>query len=320
MSSHRGFRVLHEHVEIAVPIEDARVDQLKLRVRLGPPAVFLDQARVGKFRLRIFVQHLHVGVRRRGVEIEVILLHVFAVVAFVAVEPEEALLQDGIAAIPQRQREADALVPVADAADAVFAPAVGARARVVVREILPRGAVRAVILAHGSPLALAEVGPPALPMDFALLRFQQSFFFARHGRAILPDRAHRSSTRARSARAMRRMHEWIARLLLDGTSPLSLSCLRVHAGNASATAKLIATVKRARPRLRGDRLLQRRRHRRAQPGRLRPPVLSRFRADHRRRRLAGRLPPDARALGAAICFIPSSTSATRISAFARRAS
>ena len=46
---------------------------------------------------------------------------------------------------------------------------------------------RAVVLAHGSPLAFAEVRSPALPVDFALLRFQQSFFFARHGRAILPD-------------------------------------------------------------------------------------------------------------------------------------
>ena len=183
----RGFRVLHEHVEIAVAIEDARIDQLEFRVRLCPPAVLLHQARVRKLRLRIFVEHLQVGMRRRGVEIEVILLHVFPVVAFVSVEPKQALLQDGIAAIPQGQREADALVPVADAGDAVFAPAVGARARVVVREILPRRAVRAVILAHGSPLALAEVRSPALPMDLALLRFQQSFFFARHGRVILPD-------------------------------------------------------------------------------------------------------------------------------------
>jgi len=132
---------------------------------------------------------------RSGVQIEVILLHVFPVVAFVSCEPKEALLQDGIAAIPQGQREADALVPVADAADAVFAPAVGARARLVVREILPRRAPLAVILAHGSPFALAEVGSPALPVDFAFERFQQSFFFACHKRAILPD-PHTSSIKA----------------------------------------------------------------------------------------------------------------------------
>ena len=39
----RGLRVFHEHIEIAVPIEDARIDQLEFRVRLGPPAILLDQ-------------------------------------------------------------------------------------------------------------------------------------------------------------------------------------------------------------------------------------------------------------------------------------
>ena len=53
------------------------------------------------------------------------------------------------------EREADALVAVANAADAVLAPAIGAGARVIVREIFPGGAVGAVILANRAPLALA---------------------------------------------------------------------------------------------------------------------------------------------------------------------
>ena len=39
--------------------------------------------------------------RGRAVEVEVTLLYVFAVVAFVAGESEQPLLQDGIAAVPQ---------------------------------------------------------------------------------------------------------------------------------------------------------------------------------------------------------------------------
>src|ERR1700738_3122651 len=35
------------------------------------------------------------------------------------------------------------------------------------RKILPRGAVGAVILAHGAPLALREIRPPAFPMALA---------------------------------------------------------------------------------------------------------------------------------------------------------
>ena len=79
-----------------------------------------------------------VGVR---VEVEVALLDVLAVIALVAGQAEEPLLQDRIAAVPQRDREADALMAVGDAAEAVLVPAIGARTRVIVREVLPGGAV-----------------------------------------------------------------------------------------------------------------------------------------------------------------------------------
>ena len=53
---------------------------------------------------------------------------------------------------------------IADAGEAVFVPAVGARPRVVVREVVPGRAVRAVVLAHRAPGALAQIRPPALPV------------------------------------------------------------------------------------------------------------------------------------------------------------
>ena len=118
--------------------------------------------------------------RRRRIEVEVILLHVFAVIALIARQAEQALLQDRIAPVPKRQREAHALVPVADPADAVLAPAVGARARMIVRKIFPRRPVRAVILAHRSPLPLGKIRPPALPVLGALVRFVQALFFRCH--------------------------------------------------------------------------------------------------------------------------------------------
>ena len=47
----------------------------------------------------------------------------------------------------------------------------------VVREILPGGPVRAVVFANGAPGALAQIGPPALPVRLALLRFVKPLFF-----------------------------------------------------------------------------------------------------------------------------------------------
>src|SRR5205823_11911908 len=55
-----------------------------------------------------------------------------------------------------------------DAQEAVFAPAVGARARVVVREVFPRRAVGRVILAYRAPLARGEVWSPAMPRHLVL--------------------------------------------------------------------------------------------------------------------------------------------------------
>ena len=69
-----------------------------------------------------------------------------------------------------------------DAGDAVLAPAIGAAAGVVVREVVPGVAVRAVVLAHRAPLALAQVRPPRLPA-LAVRVLGQTLCFARPRRA-----------------------------------------------------------------------------------------------------------------------------------------
>ena len=89
-------------------------------------AVVLDEVGVGEGRLRVLVEVLHVRVRRRGVEVEVVLLDVLAVVALAVGQAEQPLLEDRVLAVPQGQREAELLLVVGDAGEAVLAPAVGA--------------------------------------------------------------------------------------------------------------------------------------------------------------------------------------------------
>src|SRR5262249_58384931 len=91
------------------------------------------------------------------------LLDVLAVVALAVAEPEQALLQDRILAVPQRNREADTLLDVAEAGDAVLAPAIDAAARMGMGKVGPGVSVSAVVLAHRAPLPLAEVQPPLAP-------------------------------------------------------------------------------------------------------------------------------------------------------------
>src|SRR5260370_32022173 len=95
--------------------------------------------------------------RRCAIKIEVILFHVLTVVAFAVGQPEEALLEDGVLAVPQGQAEAKELMVIADAGQTVLAPVICARTRLVVAEVVPGISILAVILAHRAPLALTQV-------------------------------------------------------------------------------------------------------------------------------------------------------------------
>ena len=128
------FGIFHEDVEVPVVLEDAGVEEFVLHVVFGTTPVRLYQIRVSKCRLRILVQVLHTGMGRGAVEVEVILFHILAVVAFAVGEAEEPLLQDGVLLIPQGQCEAQVLLVIGNASDAVLAPAVGARAGLIVGE------------------------------------------------------------------------------------------------------------------------------------------------------------------------------------------
>src|SRR5438874_558253 len=76
----RSFRVFDEHIEVTIFVKHASVQELKFRGAETATTVFLDQLCVGKLRLWILVERLHVGMRRRGVEIVIKLLHILTVI------------------------------------------------------------------------------------------------------------------------------------------------------------------------------------------------------------------------------------------------
>jgi hypothetical protein len=163
----RRLGVLDHDVEVAPLVEDAQVAQLHLGrapIALGARA---HQLVVRERALRVLVERLAVGVRGRRVQVEVLLLHVLAVVALGARQPEEALLEDRIGAVPQREREAHPALAIAEPQQAVLSPAVGAAPGLIVREVLPRRPLGRVVLAHGAPLPLGQVGAEALPVPLA---------------------------------------------------------------------------------------------------------------------------------------------------------
>src|SRR2546429_3260292 len=160
----RIFGIFSEDVEVAVIVENSSVRQLELRLVPAAPAIFLDEPRIGIFRLRIFVERLQVGMRRRRIEVEILLLHVLAMIPLAAGEAEQALFQNRVAPIPEREREAKPALAVGDAEQAVLAPAVSAAASLFMGKIFPARAARRIVLTHRGPLALAEIGPPPFPV------------------------------------------------------------------------------------------------------------------------------------------------------------
>ena len=175
-----GLRIFHEHIEVAIVGKHSRVEKFKLWIALAATPVFRHQLVIRKRRVRIFIQKLHVRVSRRAVEVEVIFLHVLAVISLVAGEPKKAFLQDRVALIPHRKGKTDELMTIADSTQAVFIPAVGTRARMIVGEILPRRPMGAVVFANCPPRAVAEIGAPTLPVPGFGGGFRESDFFLRH--------------------------------------------------------------------------------------------------------------------------------------------
>src|SRR5207253_2478391 len=116
---------LDDDVEVAVIGEDAGIEQSELGILPGPLPVPADELVVRELSLRILVERLHVGVRRRRVEEEVLLLDVLAVVPLLGGQAEQALPQDGVYPVPEAEREAQPGLVVADAQEPVLAPAVG---------------------------------------------------------------------------------------------------------------------------------------------------------------------------------------------------
>src|SRR5204862_7696347 len=103
--------------------------------------------------------------RRGGIREPPVLLRVLAVVSLRSGQAEDALLQDRVAAVPECEGQAEALVAVADAGQAVLVPAVGAGPGVIVGQVLPRRSARRVVLAHRAPGALRQVRAPESPRE-----------------------------------------------------------------------------------------------------------------------------------------------------------
>ena len=198
-----GLRVLHLDIEVVAAAENARINELVLKFLPRPRPVHGYQLVVGKFCLRVFVQPALVAVGREVVEVEVIFLDILAVISLGIRQPEQALFQDRVPLVPQRQRQAQPLLIVADPGEAVLTPPVGAGPGLIVAEIRPGVAVVAVILPDRAPLPLAQVRSPAAPGDTVPRLREPAFLRRQWSRRSGASRPHRRSPAPWRARDIR---------------------------------------------------------------------------------------------------------------------
>src|SRR5438046_9320862 len=86
-----GLGVFRKDIEVAVVIKGSTVDEFKLSCPQTAPPIFLDQTRIRKFRLRVFVERLHVRMRWRRVEVVVELFYILTMIALGAGETDASL-------------------------------------------------------------------------------------------------------------------------------------------------------------------------------------------------------------------------------------
>ncbi len=85
---------------------------------------------------------------RGGILIQKTLFDILTVISLVGGQAEQPFLEDGIVSVPEPQGQAQALAGIADPAQAVFVPAIGTGAGMLVAEICPGLAFGAVIFTN----------------------------------------------------------------------------------------------------------------------------------------------------------------------------
>jgi hypothetical protein len=106
---------------------------------------------------------------RCGVQVVIALLAIFSVIALRIGKAKETLFENWITPVPESEGETEPLMVIAEAGESIFAPTVSTAARLIVGNISPRIAIRAIVLAHGAPIGVRSGTAPICARDhFAL--------------------------------------------------------------------------------------------------------------------------------------------------------
>ena len=104
--------VFNKHIEVPVVVKYAGIQQFILQLLSTALVVGFNEVPVWKGRLGILVQVLHVGVGRRTIEVEIVLLHILTMIPLGIAQSEGTFLQDRVLAVPERKSKAENLMVI----------------------------------------------------------------------------------------------------------------------------------------------------------------------------------------------------------------
>src|SRR6516164_1061033 len=122
-------RILDEKIEIAAFAKGSGINQLVFGFLFSPASIFLSELRIRKCILRVFVESFQVGMGWSRIKVVIDFLDIFPVVSLAVRQAEQSFLQDRVFSVPDRKGQANALMSVAESADTILTPAIGATTR-----------------------------------------------------------------------------------------------------------------------------------------------------------------------------------------------
>ena len=118
------FCIFDKNIKIIIIFENAGIHQFIFKGIDSSFFVGFYQLVIRKFTNRIFVQHFHVGMCRRAVEIIIQLFYIFTMIAFIVGKPKKSFFKNVIFVVPESQCQAYMLFIIRDSPNSVFPPSV----------------------------------------------------------------------------------------------------------------------------------------------------------------------------------------------------
>src|SRR5690606_135226 len=186
------------YIKVVVIVKPSRIQNFVFVFFYGSLPVNFEQIVVRIWSMSVLIQVLHIRMSRSIIEVVIQLFNILPMVSLGSRQSKQPFLENGIIPIPHSECKAYSTFFIRYSGNPVFSPSVNSTSGVIMRKIIPRTTVRAIIFPNRTPLSLTEIGTPFQPVFPSTIMFLQSFLF----------KFHNSSLYLQNIRGFKRLQIW----------------------------------------------------------------------------------------------------------------